>query len=303
MRLLLSIALLFVLAAAPAHGQDTGLGLLRVAPDAAGGALADARVAASRDAFSTLWNPAGLAAASRNSAAISHRIWVADVRSYAVAARFRAGQRGGLGLAVLATDLGDFEARQQPGDPDGLFSVSSLSIGASYGRRLGPLRAGATVRYLSEQIFEASANGYAVDAGVQLDLLSEKLTLGAALQNAGQMTELETRATRLPTTLRAGATFSPLRLLSEDADVLLDVTLAAEVSHDVPNEATRLHAGTAAVFDLVSIRLGYLSDDELRSLTGGIGLAVGGLVFDYALLRFASGFDGPGHLLTLHYTW
>ncbi|MDX1546764.1 MAG: PorV/PorQ family protein [Rhodothermales bacterium] len=304
MRFLIPILLLLVLVL-PARAQETGLNLLRVGVDAAAGAMGDARVASADDAFAAYWNPAGLAAGTRNMAAVSHRIWVADVRSYAVAGRFRAGEKGGIGLSVLATDLGDFEARTQPGDPDGFFSVSSLAVGASYGRRLGPLRAGLTGRYLSERIFDARADGYALDAGLQIGLLGEKLLLGAALQNLGSMSALAVEATELPTTVRAGAALSPLRLLTEDGgEVLLDVRVAAEVSYLTPTEEARVHGGAeATLLDLVTLRGGFITNDALRAATFGAGLAVGGVVFDYAFLPFESGFEGPGHLLTLHYAW
>ena len=146
--------------ALPAQAQETGLNLLRLGPDAAANAMGNAQVAASDDAFATYWNPAGLAAASVNSAAVSHRIWVADIRTYSVAARFRGGDNSGFGLAVTAIDLGEFEERGAPTpDPEGLFSAQAVDVGVSYGRRLGPVRAGVTARYLTEHVYEASASG------------------------------------------------------------------------------------------------------------------------------------------------
>ncbi len=74
--------------AIPVQAQEAGLDFLRIGINASASAMGDAQVAASRDAFSTYWNPAGLAGASANMAAVSHRIWIGDVRMYDVAARF-----------------------------------------------------------------------------------------------------------------------------------------------------------------------------------------------------------------------
>ncbi len=296
------LTLAFVL---PARAQETGLNFLRIGANASASAMGDAQVASSRDAFSTYWNPAGLARASSNSASVSHRIWIGDLRAYDVAARFRAGRKGGLGLAVTATDSGDLEAREVPGDPEGFFSAQFISVGISYGRQIGPLRAGVTAKYLSEQIFENEATGYGFEAGVQLGVLRDLVRFGAAIQNLGEMSKLEREATELPRTLRAGLAVFPFRVLAEDdGTALLDVMLAMEVSHLFPGEITRLHAGVGlTVLDLIVARAGFITNDELRDLTFGVGLHAETLFFDYAYLPFEGGFEGPGHVLTLTYVW
>ena len=301
------IGLFFLTMAAvlPVQGQETGLNFLRIGANASASAMGDAQVASSRDAFSTYWNPAGLARASSNSASFSHRIWIGDLRTYDVAARFGVGRKGGLGLAITATDSGDLEARQVPGDPEGFFSAQFISLGLSYGRQIGPLHVGVTAKYLSEQIFENKATGYAFDAGVQLAVLRDLVRFGAAIQNLGEMSKLELEATELPRTLRAGLAVFPFHVLAEDdGTALLDVMLAMEVSHLFPGEITRLHAGLGlTVLDLIVVRAGFITHDELRELTFGTGLHVETLFFDYAYIPFEGGFEGPGHVLTLTYVW
>ena len=301
-----SCLLLFSMALAlPAQAQETGLDFLRIGINASASAMGDAQVAASRDAFSTYWNPAGLAAATANMAAVSHRIWIGDVRMYDVAARFRAGGKGALGLAVTATDSGDLEAREAPGEPDGTFSAQFISVGGSYARRIGPLRAGVTAKYLRERIFDDEATGYAFDAGLQLDLARGFLMFGAALQNLGEMSKLDLEATEVPTTLRVGAAVFPFHILAaDDGTRLLDLSVAAEVSHLFPDALTRLHAGASVkVLDLIAVRAGFITTDELRDVTFGLGLHYATLFFDYAYLPFEGGFEGPGHILTLTYAW
>ncbi len=286
------------------RAQDTGLTFLRIGVNAAASAMGDAQVAATEDAFSTYWNAAGLAGAS-SGLAVSHRLWVGDVRAYDVAARLPAGRYGAWGLAVTATDSGDLEARELPGDPIGTFKAQFLSIAASYARILGPLRAGATVKYLRERIFEADASGYAFDAGIQLDLPRRLVTLGAALRNAGQMSELQGKATQLPQTLAVGAALHPFRIVANrDGAALLDLEVTAEVSHVSPGSETRMHSGIGVtILDLAIVRAGHISNDALRTLTFGLGLFWEQLIFDYAYIPFESGFEGPGHVLSLSYAW
>ncbi len=215
------------------------------------------------------------------------------------------GGKGAVGLAVTATDSGDLEAREAPGEPDGTFSAQFISVGGSYARRLGPLRAGVTAKYLRERIFENEATGYAFDAGVQLDVAEGLFVVGAVLQNVGEMSELEREATEVPSTLRVGAAVFPFHILAaEDGTRLLDLSLAAEVSHLLPDAITRLHTGVAAtVLDLIIVRAGFITNDELRNITFGLGLHSEKLSFDYAYLPFDEGFGDPGHVLTLTYAW
>ena len=289
----------------PVAAQRAGLDFLQIGPDAASMALGGGRSSHSDDAFATFWNPAGLASSDGNSAAVSHHIWVGDVRTYAIATRLGVGERGGLGFAVTAYGSSDIEARDQPGDPLGLFSARFLSVGASYGVGFGPVRFGTGLKYLSEEIFEASANGYAFDFGAQTSLLDGGLELGASLLNLGKMSELVARSTRLPRMLRAGATLHPFRILASDDDAaLLNAFVLIETSYVFPEEANRIHLGVGAeIMELVTVRGGYVTNDELRSFTLGLGLEYEPFQVDYAFVPFESGFDGPGHVMSLSYRW
>ena len=302
------VLLTLFLVIVPVKAQDSGMAFLRLGTNAAAMGLGDAHVAHSRDAFSTYWNPAGLAAAESNSAALSHHVWIADVRTYALAARLRAGEKGAIGIFATGTGAGDLEARERPGDPDGFFSVQYISTGLSYGRTIGPLRAGVTVKYLAERIYTDDANGYAFDLVLQMDLARRAIQLGVALQNIGEMSGLEIDETPLPRTLRAGLAVFPLRVMAEgDATPLLNTFVTAEVSHvfeDEIDQATRFHLGIAAeVLELVVLRVGYITNDDVRRFTTGGGLEYGSFVVDYAFLPFRGGFGGPGHVLTLQYKW
>jgi len=297
----------FLLSAAQhAAGQDaSGLPFLRIGPDARAAAMGDARVALADDAFATYWNPAGLSRVAPNQASLSHHIWVADVRTYALSSRFRAGGVGGLGLFVTATTSGEIEVRDEPGPPEGTFEAQYITAGLSYGRRIGPLRAGLTAKYLSENIYSETASGYAFDFGLQATFLEDRLSVGATLANAGSISELKTVETRLPLLGRGGVAVTPFTIKSEDdGEDVVSATLVAEVSHVFPDSLTRFHAGMSVeIFDVLSLRGGYITNDALRNLSFGLGFRYVGIAFDYALVTFEGGFEGPGHMLTLSYAW
>ena len=302
MRILATLAL--TLFAGPVVGQDTGLSFLRIGVNAHGGSMGDAQVASVSNAFATYWNPAGLAS-ERRSIAGSHRIWVGDVRAYDIAAQLPAGRNSAWGLSLTATDSGDMEARTQPGEPEGMFSAQFINAGVSYARAIRGLRIGVTGRYLRERIFDTNASGYAFDAGIQADLLSRSLNIGASVRNIGRMNELEFERTPLPRLLQGGVALSPLQIVGYTDNVrLLDLALALETSHLFDDNLTRLHVGiSVTVMELVDLRGGYVSSDELRDYTFGLGLSIDGIYADYAYIPFEDGFDGPGHILSLLYHW
>ncbi|QXD14608.1 PorV/PorQ family protein [Rhodocaloribacter litoris] len=305
MKHLFSLATLALALALPLRAQEGGLFFLRIGANAASQALGDAGVAHSRDAFSTYWNPAGLAVAPKNMAALTLHRWAGDVQTYGLAARLQAGAAGGLGLFVTATGSGDRAAFQDAGASDGLFDAQFISAGASYGRAFGPVRAGATVKFLSERLTTRQADGIAFDFGVQADLPGRTLRVGAAYQNLGKMSRPDAGRSELPRLLRAGVAFFPFRVLARLDDApILNTFLVFELSHNFAGKRTQYHLGMAAeVMELVTVRAGYITNDALRDFSFGGGLEYGAFVVDYTLLPFEEGFGTAGHILTLSYGW
>lgn len=298
-----AFALMLFAAPVTAKAQDSGLSFLALGTDAASLALGDQGVASTSGAFATYWNPAGLVAGSGRSLGVSHHVWIADVKTYAAAGVLRSGDKSAFGAFITATDSGDLEAREQPGASDGSFDAQFVSFGLSYARVIGPTRAGVTGKFISERIFANSANGFAVDAGVQTNAFNNGLLLGAALSNVGSMSELNAVSTKLPRLARVGATVYPFRVLADlDGTLLLNTAIYGEVSHNTATEQTRMHIGLSGeVLDTVTARLGYVSNDDLRSFSAGLGVEVTSLVLDYSLIPFEDGFGGPAHIITLTY--
>jgi hypothetical protein len=217
-----------------------------------------------------------------------------------------------LGVALTATGIANLEARDQPGDITGLFSAGYGAFSLSYGRQVGKnFRVGVTGKYINEQLDTYSANGYAADAGFQLELGNGDVQLGAAVRNIGQMNELSNEATKLPTTIQGGVTLYPFRVVTKSGnETMLSTRVSAEMSRNIVDEKTQLHFGLASkVLDIITLRGGYITNDELRSYSLGLGLLLKwqddhkGIRFDYAFVPFKNGFGSAGHILTLNYGW
>lgn len=294
----------------PVRAQESGVGFLRIGTNAAAMALGDASVALSSDAFSTYWNPAGLAAAS-NSVAASHHIWVREVRTYNLAGRLAVGTRGGLGVFATAAGSGNLPG-DAASDPGGTPEIQFVNVGAAYGHSFGPTRAGLTLKYISDRNEIYRTSGVAADLGVQADLFRQALRLGMAMQNMGRVREASSIAAPLPAMLRIGVAAFPLRVLAGDGvSPLLNAFVTGEVSHDLTRERqapggydrTHLHVGAGVeIFDLATVRAGYVSGYDFRSVSVGAGLSQGSFQVDYAFVPFDGGF-GTGHVLSVMYRW
>jgi len=307
MKIILRLTLFFLLLVSRtidgAVAQESGLAFLTIGTDAAAVARADASTASTRGAYATFWNPAGLAIAGRNEVALSHHLWIDGIRTYSIAARFSAGKTSGVGLFITGTDSGELEARDQPGPPSGTFEAQFLTVGGSYAVTLGPVRAGMTVKYITERIFNDSARGYGFDVGLHASFLNNGLHLGTVIQNVGEMSELRSRATELPKTFRFGTQFFPFRVVNGmDGSSLVHISISADVSHNMVDDNTRVHfGGDGKVLDVLVIRLGYMTNDTLRGFSTGLGLEISDINFDYAMVPFKEGFDGPAHVISLRY--
>lgn len=301
----------FVLVAAlaltslPAAAQSGGLAFLKLEPTAEALGAGSALTALSSDAFSSFVNPAGLGGNRSNAAGVSYTAWVGNVQLYNLGARIQAGSSGAIGFAITSSATADIEAREQPGLPAGTFDAQFLSAGVSYGRALGPVRAGVTAKYLLEEIFTESANGYAFDFGAQVDVVPGLLWLGAAAQHLGEMNELQIETTDLPKTYRVGVGAQPVVVRTADDDLSTVLAyVAVDLVHRPSDDITAVQIGAwLHAFDFVWLRAGYLGDDALRDYTAGLGLFYRSFRFDYAYLPFETGFGASGQVVTIQYFW
>ncbi len=299
-----SAVLLALLLVNPASSQGAGLAFLTLDPDPAGQAAGGAYSASGIGPFAPLFNPAGLASGNANGLALTFQDWIGGARTVGVAGRFGLGEKAGAGLYVLSTSSGDLDARENPGPAEGTFDVQYLAVGAGVARQFGPLQIGIAGKVLSERVFDSSATGFAFDGGVQLEAM-DGFRIGGAVQHLGDMNALDTEATPLPTTFRGGISLRPFRLIATtESNALLTTALHAEVVHRFEQaDPTQIHlGGEATLFDMLTLRGGYVPGDPVRSISVGAGLVVGAFRLDYAMLPLDTGF-GTGQLISLGYNW
>ena len=294
--------------------QDSGSGLdfLNIGPSTQLLSLGEATTATPTGASAIYTNPALLVQKSGNSAEASYTLWVSDVYNQFAAVNL-VKERYALGFGVYNSQSSGFEARDNPGDAAGTFNIGYLSLAAAGAYKFGPVSAGITAQYLREEVFQFRANGYALSGGLLLNLLDERVRIGAALQNLGEMEALNEISTDLPATFRAGIKANLIRFVTpgvNDFPVLLsihteyiraleDLSRSDYTSSDDGDDFFII-AMSAEAANLFYLQGGYKFGPTERPFSIGAGLNVDPISVHYALVPFSTGF-GTVHSIGVQY--
>jgi Type IX secretion system protein PorV len=99
------------------------------------------------------------------------------------------GGNSAFGVSLTSVDFGDIPVTTEttPEGSGGTFSPSFFTFGVSYAKTFGDkVSVGTTVKFINEAITNASARGFAIDAGVQYVAgTDDRFKLGVSLRNIG----------------------------------------------------------------------------------------------------------------------
>ena len=278
----------------------SGAQFLSLGLDARALGMGEAMTSVPDGPHSLYWNPAALAALPNPEISLSHTQLFSDFYfdslSYGrpvsslkgvVAANFSLLNQTGI-TAVTNT------AQPLPGT----FSPYSSSLSLGYARQMGPLQAGAALKGIKEQLYDASAYAAALDAGV-LYSWDKRLNLGFAFRNWGTKEKFVNQSFPLPFEFDLGASYG-----------WSDVLFAADLSfpyYGATNakfgfEYRAAMSGNSAY----ALRAGYktLPAYDLNVLSG---ITIGG-GFELNRFSFDFGFEPMGGLgqvyrFSLGYRW
>lgn len=164
-------------------------------------------------------NVAGLAFTNRTDLVFSHTTYLkgSDINMFAFGFAQRIGDAGVIGMNVVSMSFGEIEVTT-PDSPEGgkgTFNPNLLNISVAYSKAFSnSIYGGVTIKIISESIADVSAQGIAIDAGIQyVTGEREQIKFGIALKNIGPTMKFSgdglLRTTFLPEQTNAFSTSMP----------------------------------------------------------------------------------------------
>ncbi len=295
--LLMVLALMCAMTSTAFAQSDVGVGALSVfknGVDARILAMGGAGVAVANTYSASYWNPAGVAAAAKDAIRIGGMntdLLSAGINfNYVGAAWELLGLPWGASLGMVSiTDIpvsggGTGNDTEIMGIFTGAFPIGNIVVGASG-------------KYYSQQLLDASAMGIGFDAGIMIDGLVEGLTIGAAGYDLGntQFKWSTGHVDLVEQLFRVGAAFHTG-----------DITVAVQADLLAGGSPT-MHAGAEFnLFGPVAVRVGAVQLPGTTSdfsFTAGAGLKLGSLGVDFAWLqnKIFAGVEGAGDTIVLSF--
>jgi hypothetical protein len=280
-------------------------------------AMGGAFVAIANDLTAIYWNPAGIARLESPQLAIIHTQWIVDTNFDWGALSIPLGRFGTIGLNVTSLTHDDMEIRtiEQPEGTGEFFSAGDLSLGLTYAINLTDrFSIGFSGKFVRSEIFNESANAFALDVGTLFVTQYNGLRIGAAITNFAPkmrlrgrdliilvdpapdkfgsndriVSELQTGSFDLPLAFRTGIAMDVFKYKNSQ------LTFAVE-AYNPSDNAESVNIGMEYLFsDYAALRFGYKSlfnNDSEEGFTGGGGINLnftGGttMIFDYAYSDF-----------------
>jgi hypothetical protein len=137
-------------------------------------------------------NVAGLAFTKRTELVFSNTQWLqnSDIKISSFGFAQRVGETGVFAVAIMSLNLGDIEITQEnlPEGGIGTYNPNFMNINIAYSKAFSSsIYAGINLKIISESISDISAQGVAIDAGIQyLTGERENIKFGITLKNVGR---------------------------------------------------------------------------------------------------------------------
>ncbi|MBE0641273.1 MAG: PorV/PorQ family protein [Bacteroidales bacterium] len=170
---------------------QAGASELLINPWARGNGWGNANVASVRGLEGIWTNVAGTAFTPTTELIFSHTNWLSgsgvDINAFGFSQKV--GEGGALSMAVMSMAFGevDITTVDQPDGGIGTYTPSLMNINIAYAKAFSnSIYGGLNVKIISESIADISAQGIAIDAGIQyVTGAAENVKFGIALKNLG----------------------------------------------------------------------------------------------------------------------
>src|ERR1035437_10100688 len=173
----------------PQSETGTTIGqFLKIEPSSRSAAMGTAGAALYGEVSSAFFNPASLGRISGSDAQFTFNKWIADITYNYAGAVLKVDGVGNFSLQFTSLNSGEIDVRtvEQPLGTGERYSVTDFAIGIGYGFMLTDrVSAGVVANYINETIWHSSLYGFAMNFGIQYQIIENGPTIGASVSNFG----------------------------------------------------------------------------------------------------------------------
>jgi hypothetical protein len=298
---------------------QTGFQFLSVVSDARAASMAEAMTSLQINSSALFFNPAGMSNMTNFiDITASTNKWIADIthNTFGMAINPTRGKYGVFGFSIQSVDYGDFYGTRVLGsdfEDTGVFSLSALAIGGGYAKQLtdrfsvggqirwihqdlgdsyipvsirpDPSDPTGTSRMADTSLVENTLSPWIYDFGLQFNTGIHSLTLGMSVRNFSQEVKYAEEGFQAPLVFSMGLSMNMLDLLKE-VPYKQALYLCVDASHyrDHPEQ---IKVGVDYnIMQVLSLRGGYIANNDESGFSFGFGVTQFGCTFDYAFTPF-----------------
>ncbi len=236
-------------------------------------------------------NPVIINKATKPVLSASYGNWLAGIKVSSFGYN-RSAFSGTAGFDVRYVSLNDLELRSDrpTDDPLTVFGATAIALDGHYSRQTKIGLLSTKLRYISMQLLDESATGFAIDIGLQHNV-NKKFNVGFSLHNLGSMSELYKETPKLPVRLIAGTSYL-FKINNTDNSLIV----ALEKSSIVEGIIFRI--GEVANWNKLQFLIGTQFSKDVTSISGGIGIRLGAYDIKYGI-QFGSQSLGVPQMLDI----
>lgn len=297
-----------VLAQRQKHAQ-TGFQFLSVTPDARAGALGEAMTTIGGSSSCLFFNPAGMAELpGRIDVNFSQHRFIADITNYAFGLAIKAldGKYGVVGFSLMSVDYGEFLGTRCWDNPDGYidtgtFYPQALVFGFGYAKALSDrFSVGGQIKIahqsLGTSVIEIEtetsvvknlAQGLAYDFGTLFKTGIKSLAFGMSVRNFSEEIKFNHGEERfeLPMQFTLGISMDLMNVVNI-GNLNHSLIISVDATHPRDHREQLKIGIDYTLMNLLSLRGGYIYNNDEDDLTFGIGLSHFGIACDYSYTPF-----------------
>jgi len=292
---------------------QTSFQFLSVISDARAAAMAEAMTSLQIGSSALFFNPAGMANMTNFvDLTASTNQWIADIthNTFSLALSPARGKYGVFGVSLQSVDYGDFYGTRVDKTTDlgyvdtDIFELTSLAVGIGYAKQLTDrFSVGGQVRWVRQDLGESvipeisteldtsavtvsnELSPLAFDFGTQFWTGFKSLVFGMSVRNFSKEIKYVEEGFQLPLVFNLGISMNLMDFM-EDTPLNQLLYFSIDASHFRSHPEQIKFGFDYQVLNALSLRSGYVSNNDESGFSFGIGVSYFGLTFDYSYTPF-----------------